>query len=41
VIDLDDPIVRQARNNRRLFIATLVVIAVLGLANLIVLSGAL
>lgn len=35
VIDMHDPLIRKARNNRRLFIATIAAIVVLGAANLI------
>lgn len=44
MISPDDPLIRAAmlkRNNRRLLIGVLVVIAVLGAANLIIASGAM
>ena len=36
MIDMDDRLIKLARNNRRLFLATLAAILVLGVANLAV-----
>ena len=41
MIDPEDALLRKTRNNRALFVVTLIVIAVLAAANIVVATGAL